>query len=226
MENKTPYTPEHFEKNIRRTIPHYSDLQKEVIELIKSIRPDCKMWLDTGCGTGTLIEKAIREFPDCRFRLNDPSKDMIEYTKKRVGSCPEQICEFSCFTTSGLPETETEKYDVITAMLSHHYLSREERKITTAKCYDMLKTGGVYITFEHTAPNSEKGIEIVMDRWKRFQLSCGKEEQAVEEHLQRFNTAYFPITIKEHLELLKETRFSTCELFWASGMQAGFYAIK
>jgi tRNA (cmo5U34)-methyltransferase len=47
-----------------------------------------------------------------------------------------------------------------------------------------------------------------------------------EKHTKRFNSEYFPITVKEHLELLKETGFQTVELFWRSHVQAGFYAIK
>jgi tRNA (cmo5U34)-methyltransferase len=48
----------------------------------------------------------------------------------------------------------------------------------------------------------------------------------VRSHSARYNTEYFPITIKEHLELLDKTGFAACELFWHSYMQSGFYAIK
>ncbi len=35
-------------------------------------------WLDLGCGTGTLEEKAFREFPSARFTAVDPSEKMLE----------------------------------------------------------------------------------------------------------------------------------------------------
>jgi tRNA (cmo5U34)-methyltransferase len=62
--------------------------------------------------------------------------------------------------------------------------------------------------------------------WGRFQLDKGKDVAAVENHKKRFNNEYFPITIIEHLESLKEIGFKTVELFWFTYMQAGFYAIK
>jgi len=34
--------------------------------------------LDTGCGTGSLIEKAAAEFTDTKFLLLDPSEGMIK----------------------------------------------------------------------------------------------------------------------------------------------------
>ena len=90
----------------------------------------------------------------------------------------------------------------------------------------MLKRGGIYITFENIRPNSEKGTQIGLERWKRFQLAHGKSEESVKKHLARFNTEFFPITLKEHLQLLLETGFGVYEILWVSYMQAGFYAIK
>ncbi|MFZ3131270.1 MAG: hypothetical protein WA125_09275 [Desulfosporosinus sp.] len=90
----------------------------------------------------------------------------------------------------------------------------------------MLKKGGVFITFENIRPNSERGVQIGLERWKRFQLVHGKSEESVKSHLERFNTKFFPITLEEHLNLLHETGFKVFEVFWVSFMQAGFYAIK
>jgi tRNA (cmo5U34)-methyltransferase len=48
----------------------------------------------------------------------------------------------------------------------------------------------------------------------------------VEQHLARFDTEYLPITVSEHLQLLRNCGFRTGQLLWYSHMQAGFYAIK
>jgi tRNA (cmo5U34)-methyltransferase len=37
---------------------------------------------------------------------------------------------------------------------------------------------------------------------------------------------YFPITVEEHLDLLRNCGFGAVEMFWYSYMQAGFYCIK
>jgi tRNA (cmo5U34)-methyltransferase len=47
-----------------------------------------------------------------------------------------------------------------------------------------------------------------------------------EPHFERFDSEYFPITIEEHLKLLRACGFKTVGLFWYSYMQAGFYGIK
>lgn len=226
MDDLTKFVPEYYEKNIYKTIPHYTKFQKETIDLVRTTNPDCNIWLDTGCGTGSLMEIAFRIFNKCSFYLNDPSEDMLQYAKARLSKYPTGSFSFFNYTTADLPTTEVPECDVITAIQSHHYMNPEERTKATKKCYDMLKNGGTFITFENTAPSSENGISVATDRLRRFQLENGKEAIDIENNLKRYDTAYFPITISEHLKMLKECGFKTVELFWASYLQAGFYAIK
>ena len=61
---------------------------------------------------------------------------------------------------------------------------------------------------------------------RNFNYIKVKTVKEVDAHIQRFGVEYFPITISEHLRLLKECGFSTVEILWVSYMQAGFYAIK
>ena len=82
------------------------------------------------------------------------------------------------------------------------------------------------MTSENIAPETEKGIEIGLKRWRGFQLNQGRSASTVDKHIDRFNNEYFPILVKQHLDLLKTTGFQVVELFWFSYMQAGFYAIK
>ena len=116
------------------------------------------------------------------------------------------------------------KSQVVTAVWCHHYLDKLQRKQATEVCSELLEKGGVFITVEHAAPLTQQGIKIVMERWRQFQSAHDRPD--IEEHLKRFNTRYFPITINEHIELLKETGFQTVEIFWFSLLDVGLYAIK
>ena len=51
-------------------------------------------------------------------------------------------------------------------------------------------------------------------------------KSAAASHIKRFGVEYFPVSIEEHLSLLRETGFKSVELLWFSYLQAGFYAIK
>jgi tRNA (cmo5U34)-methyltransferase len=226
-QNATPHLPEDYDARISGVLPYYSSFHQETINFVKSLPSSPEVWMDTGCGTGSLVNKAIGEFPSTKFLLLDPSEGMLEQAKEKLSSLPAGNMEFlRASPTQEFSQKLEEKPDVITAIQCHHYLSREDRAKATRVCYNLLKEGGVYITFENIRPLTEEGINIGKRYWGNFQLTHGRSEKETEAHLERFDTEYFPITVEEHLELLRKAGFKTVELFWYSYMQAGFYCIK
>jgi len=121
-----------------------------------------------------------------------------------------------------VPETP----QVISAIQCHHYGGEAVRRRATAVCHELLEPGGLYVTFENIRPDTAQGVKVSLDRWLRFQREAGRTPQAVEDHRSRFDRNYFPITVAEHLQLLRATGFTVVEIFWLSQMQAGFYAVK
>src|SRR4030042_1015531 len=85
-DNKTPHKSSEYDVNVIKTIPFYECFHQQTIDLVKTIKPDVKEWLDTGCGTGFLVEKALPVFKDCIFVLADPSAEMLMMVKNRLES--------------------------------------------------------------------------------------------------------------------------------------------
>lgn len=226
-DNTTPHKSEEYDSQIEDIIPYYSCFHRETINLVKSLPCEPKNWLDTGCGTGTLIRRALDIFPKTRFYLLDPSKGMLNEARKKLSDISAERLKFlKPYPTQNFSQKLAEKMDVITAIQCHHYLSAPERIKATEICYNLLNEDGVYITFENIKPLTMGGIEIGKRYWENFQSTRGRDALMVENHLKRFNVEYFPITVEEHLELLRETGFKVVELLWFSYMQAGFYCLK
>lgn len=228
-DNTTPHKASDYEVKVRDTIPFYDYFLDETIDVVRTLKPSVKFWLDTGCGTGTLTRKALPYFPDTRFTLADPSGDMLNQARNLLGENPDShVHLLDPIGTENLLASTVGiyKFDVITAIQSHHYMKKDTRTIATRACFELLDIGGVYITIENIRPSSERGITMGLDRWGRYQLSKGKAPERINEHRKRFDTAYFPITVEEHLQLLTNCGFADCGIFWYSYMQAGFYAIK
>lgn len=226
-DNKSSHRSEDYDNEIRNTIPYYDSFHKETLNLVKTILKEPKIWLDTGCGTGTLVKKAVKEFNTTSFILADPSPEMLDVARSKLSNLPEErlrILEPS--ETSEISLDPDLKPDVVTAIQAHHYLSKDERAKTTKVCYDLLNEGGVYVTFENTRPKTDEGIGVVKEYVKNYQLRKGKDAETVDNFLKRFDVEFFPITIQDHLLLLEKTGFKVVELFWMSYMQAGFYCIK
>lgn len=220
-DNKTSQAAIDYDANINKTIPRYQLFHDEAINLIKIINPHPGSWLDTGCGTGTLILKAAEHFKDTGFVAADPSEGMLAIAKEKLADLgvtyllagSEQLCY-------------KESFDVVTAVLAHHYLDYETRLQATQNCFNALKKGGIYLTFETIKPTSEVGTQIGLRRWREAQIASSKSPETVDKHISRYGTELQPILIEAHISLMKAAGFSTVELFWISGLQAGFYGIK
>lgn len=216
-DNTSPYFAGEYDLQISKNLPYYSVFHEETLDLVKTIHPKPDKWLDTGCGTGSFVQKASAVFTGTAFYLADPSNKMLELAANINRNTFEKSTAELAFTDN--------TFDVVTAMLCHHYLNREQRRLSTVNCFRMLKGNGVYVTFENILPSTPFGQKIAMERWLQYKL---KNNKAVDEssHFSRFNQDYFSITVAEHLDLLHKAGFQTVELFWMSCMQAGFYAIK
>lgn len=222
-DNATPHPASFYDQQVRTTIPYYDIFHDETIRLIKTTHPEPELWLDTGCGTGSLVMKAQRHFTKTTFLLADPSPEMMRMAYEKLKNVP-RIKFLDPAATQHLQLENT--MDVITAIQAHHYLAPSARKLATQICYAGLKKGGIYVTFENIRPLTTKGIVIGKQLWADYQSSQGKDSQSVLKHLDRFDSEFFPITVEEHISLLREQCFSVAEMLWYSTMQAGFYGIK
>ena len=216
-----------YDLEIIDIIPYYESFHDESLKLIRSILNEPNIWLDTGCGTGTLVQKALKEFHNTYFILADPSSEMLDLAKNKLSKYLHSRLKFLEPTETGnIFIDDNCKPDVITAIQSHHYMSIQERFEATKICYRLLRDNGAYITFENVRPATPEGVEIGKEYWKNFQESRGRDQKEVSKHLKRFDVEYFPITIDEHISFLKKSGFNVVEIFWRSYMQAGFYCIK
>lgn len=221
QDNKTSQAAIDYDANVCKTIPRYHMFHDETLYLVKEAISKPQSWLDTGCGTGTLLVKVIKEFGQLRVVAADPAEEMVKLAA-------EKLKQFEItYVLSGSEALDyPNKFDVVTAIMVHHYLDEEGRRKATQNCFDKLRQGGIYVTFETIKPNTEAAIQIGLKRWRTAQIQNGKRPDAVDKHIGRYGSELLPITIDAHLKLLRETGFSTVEVFWVSGMQAGFYGIK
>jgi tRNA (cmo5U34)-methyltransferase len=226
-DNSTPYQSELYDTHVVDTLPYYDSYHQETINLIKALPFKPELWLDTGCGTGSLVQNALLEFSDTEFLLLDPSEAMIKQAKlKLTEKNSERLRFLKPSPTQDFSQELDKKPDIITAIQCHHYLSPDDRVKAIEVCYNLLKEEGAFVTFENIRPLTDNGIEIGKKYWKNFQLDHGKDTEEIEQHLDRFDVEYFPITIEDHLSILRNAGFKTVELLWYSYLQAGFYCIK
>jgi tRNA (cmo5U34)-methyltransferase len=225
---KMPYNPVSYDAGIRRTLPYYDLFHIETMDLVRMVHPHPRVWVDTGCGTGSMVRSAVRVFPKTRFVLADPDPEMLLAVEAGIPPSNRKRVEMLPSTGSaGLSVYKGRlKANVVTAIQCHHYLSSGARLTAVKACRDLLAPGGLLVVFENIAPDTREGIRIGRKRWASFQMAHGKSRSEAAKHVGRYGKAFYPITLDAHLRLLRQVGFKTVELFWRSHLQAGFYAIK
>jgi tRNA (cmo5U34)-methyltransferase len=211
------FDPAVFERSVHYTITGYDRLQPTVIDTALSKVSDPKIWLDAGCGTGTLVKMALERSPKTQFVLADPGAPMLDQAKRLLHSDPH--CSFVQRPTDALNFGDG-TLDVITAILSNHYYPRDDHEKAVRNCFRMLRKGGVFVYVEHIDPKDGDYAE-----WRENQLK-GKSEEEVDAFFARLNKEFFVLPIDDHIDLLNRVGFSSFEVFWRTCGDIGFVAVK
>ncbi len=218
---KQAFLPEDYDKSIAAALPYYEEYFNQIADIVTTVFQTPITWLDIGCGTGKMASIAVGNHQVKNIVCCDNSPQMLRIAKERI--CSSSV-EFLEIPIQGLQYDS--KFDVITAILLNHYLRYEDRITSIKNCYNALKKNGLLFTVENFAPNNNVMKNLYLERWKIYQYNNGKDEKECEKHIQRYNTAYFPITITEQIHLLQECGFENVEVFWCSYMQVGILGIK
>jgi tRNA (cmo5U34)-methyltransferase len=220
-DNKSAYNSSIYDEHITNVLPYYKEYHNQALDVVRAMGINSPVWLDTGCGTGTLAMRILESYPATRLTLCDPSEKMLDIAKTKLTG---NDIRFLNLSSEQLPfENE---FDVVTAIQCHHYLSLEGRENAVNACYKALKEDGVFITFENIKMETDEADAIALKRWQTFLEEHGNSPEDVMMHIERRGVEVFPITIAQHLELLKKCGFRSVNVLWTSYLQAGFWAIK
>jgi tRNA (cmo5U34)-methyltransferase len=228
MDNLSAHKAADYDQKVPQTIPFYDTIHAEVLRLVKLIQPEVQCWVDTGCGTGRLVELALKSFPATHFILADPSEAMLGQARARFAK--EASDRLKLLPPIGSADLvlhlNHSAAEVLTAIQCHHYLQRADRLAALRACYEVLKPGGLFVTFENIAPRTPEGVRLGLAGWRSCLIEHGWTEPDADRQVARYGREFLPITVEEHLAVLTQTGFSVVEIFWYSQMQAGFYAIR
>lgn len=220
-DNKSAFSSNDYDRKIKQSLPYYDEFYEQVIDLVKILNHNAVRWLDIGCGTGKMGSVAFKNIEIEKFVFCDSSDKMIRIAMERFK------CHNAEFYVCDVQKLNyVNEFDVITAIQVNHYLHINERRIALQKCYEALKDKGVFISFENFAPFTDLGKSVYLEKWKRYQKEQGKSIQECNKHIERYGKDYFPISLSEHIELMKNCGFGIVEVLWLSNMQVGFWGMK
>ena len=136
-DNKSAFAVNRYDENVRKVIPFYDEIYEQIFSVIQAHCGSKPLAvLDTGCGTGTLGQMALERLNLSELVLCDPSEKMLADAREKLNDQP---CEFHCVGSEKLDFEN--RFDVVTAIQSHHYFDRATRETAVKNCFKALKSG-------------------------------------------------------------------------------------
>lgn len=223
MTSPTPaQLAENYEREASNIAPFHSIILDEVVEVALAAAPAPRRWLDTGCGPGRLVSLARTRSPETTFFLADPTEPMLSFSRGQHPDLPTD--RFIHAPSHALPDLEP--FDVITAVLCHHFY-REEAAHTAAlrRCRSLLRPGGVFVTVEIVRAETDAGHALQRRRWEEWQRNHGRAPEQIKAFMSNENIQYFPMRPSALGASIETVGFTTIEMFWRAYSLAGFLAI-
>ena len=130
-DNKSAFAVNQYDENVRKVIPFYDEIYEQIFSVINAHCGDKPLAvLDSGCGTGNFGVMALERQNLSELVLCDPSEKMLANARKKLNN---QACKYHCIGSEKLDFEN--RFDVVTAIQSHHYFDRVTREVAVRNCF-------------------------------------------------------------------------------------------
>ena len=77
-DNLSAYNSSEYDRRIRSVLPYYEEFHTQILDLVRALSTNRIKWLDTGCGTGGLAQKALE---DSSLMTTDKADEYMDLSK-------------------------------------------------------------------------------------------------------------------------------------------------
>lgn len=156
---------EMYDKVCKIIVPGYEFMQDSLIEILKFEGIKKPVILDVGAGSGILIERMLKTFPNSKCYYLDSSKDFISIAKDKLRGYKDRVTfintDFSKEWESDIPE----KIHVITSSNAIHHLFNEDKRVLYEKCYNLLDDHGWFFNIDEMKTVNEDAYIKSLEYW-------------------------------------------------------------
>jgi tRNA (cmo5U34)-methyltransferase len=200
----------------------------KMVEIIAAVlaasAAEPRLLVDLGTGTGFLLDKLLRRFPNCRAVAIDGSEQMMASARTRLGSLAQRVkfvlADFRQPEAFGLAANSA---DAVVSAYALHHLNLEEKARAVAHCRTVLKKNGWFLNADLVAAEDEFLERLTQDmrvagiveraegRDTRFRTAA--DTRRFIEDLER-NESDQPQKEADDLRILRECGYGHVTLFW------------
>ena len=136
--------------------PNRHKMVEVIIAVLAASAPEPRLVVDLGTGTGFLLERLLRRFPNCRAVAIDGSRQMVASAKSRLGALAERVD----FVVADFRQPEAlgvavEPADAVVSAYALHHLNLQEKANLIGRCRAGLKESGWFLNADLVVSEDE-----------------------------------------------------------------------
>jgi tRNA (cmo5U34)-methyltransferase len=200
-----------FDSIILKVIPHYTTMVRVLVDSIPFERNARLRALDLGCGTGTVSDRVLENFPNAQITCLDLAENMIAIARAKLARHSQVryvVADFQSFDIDG-------KYDAVVSSLALHHLATDEDKQSLyRRIYENLNAGGVFYNADVILAPNEFLHNMYIGEWRRFMAGNISEEEIEDKWMPKHHREDHPAKLLDQLSWLSNIGFADVEVLW------------
>ncbi len=136
--------------------PNRHKMAEVILAVLAASESAPRLVIDLGTGTGFLLERLLRRFPECRAVAIDGSEKMMASARSRLGPLTERVE----FVVGDFRQPEAlgqgiAGADAVVSAYALHHLDLPEKAQLIAHCRTLLKAGGWFLNADLVVAEDE-----------------------------------------------------------------------
>lgn len=180
-----------FDKMAQKLVPKYDFLQDELFNIIDFRENECINIVDLGSGSGILLEKILKRYPNSKCYWIDYSTQFLDVAKERLSKYGDRVT----FILSSFEDDWENKIDanvhLVVSMSAIHHLETKEKADLYKKVYSFLQPNGWFINIDEMKTLYFEAYKNSMLFWSDYVNQSEKnihDDQI--EHYENWNTHF------------------------------------
>ncbi len=140
-------------------------MQDTLINTLKFENMDEITLLDLGAGSGILIEKVLKEFPDSKCIYLDYSNEFMDIAMNRLKKYKDRVTYIKSDICDDWELKINTTPNIITSSSAIHHLLNEDKKKLYYKCYNVLDNNGWFFNIDEMKTLYDDAYQRSLQYW-------------------------------------------------------------
>lgn len=189
-----------YDAHMRSSLVNAKTYYSKLAEPIPATSAPIKI-LDIGCGTGLEIPAILTKASHARLTCIDLSPEMLKILKEKFPGENIRTIQRS-YITHDFGEA---RYEVILSSMTLHHLLPDQKRVLYRKCFNALKSGGLYIEGDYIVP--EEKMQRLLENYRALPDVARGGSHHID----------IPLSLATQIDLLREAGFTQVEKVYQQG---------